>query len=198
LYRAFYALPPLQNRRGEHTNAVYGFTNMLFKLLEEEKPDYIAVAFDPPKPSFRVRIDESYKAQREKMPQELGEQIGRTRQILEAMHIPVFVVDDFEADDVIGSLADIFVERGHSVTVVSGDADLLQLIGDNITVMLTKKGISQMQRYDRNLLKESYGMTPEQFIDYKALKGDPSDNIAGVPGIGDKTFEKLQDSITVQ
>ncbi len=191
LYRAFYALPPLQNRRGEHTNAVYGFTNMLFKLLEEEKPDYIAVAFDPPKPSFRVRIDESYKAQREKMPQELGEQIGRTRQILEAMHIPVFVVDDFEADDVIGSLADSFVEHGHSVTVVSGDADLLQLIGDNITVMLTKKGISQMQRYDRNLLKESYGMTPEQFIDYKALKGDPSDNIPGVPGIGDKTARNL-------
>jgi DNA polymerase-1 len=191
LYRAFYALPPLQNRRGEHTNAVYGFTNMLFKLLEEEKPDYVAVAFDPPKPSFRVRIDDSYKAQREKTPQELAEQIGRTRDILAAMRIPVFVVDDYEADDVIGTLADIFARRGRRVTVVSGDADLLQLVGDHITVMLTQKGISRMERFDRELLKETYGLTPEQFIDYKALKGDPSDNIPGVPGIGDKTARSL-------
>ncbi len=191
LYRAFYALPPLQNRRGEHTNAVYGFTNMLFKLLEEEKPDYIAVAFDPPKPSFRVRIDDSYKAQREKTPQELAEQFGRMRDILKAMRIPVFVVDDYEADDVIGTLADIFATRGRLVTVVSGDADLLQLVGEKITVMLTKKGISRMERYDLGLLKETYSLTPEQFIDYKALKGDPSDNIPGVPGIGDKTARSL-------
>jgi DNA polymerase I len=191
LYRAFYALPPLQNRRGEHTNAVYGFTNMLFKLLEEEKPDYIAVAFDPPRPSFRVRIDDSYKAQREKTPQELAEQFGRMRDILKAMRIPVFVVDDYEADDVIGTLADLFAARGRRVTVVSGDADLLQLVGEKITVMLTKKGISRMERYDIELLKETYGLTPEQFIDYKALKGDPSDNIPGVPGIGEKTARSL-------
>jgi len=191
LYRAFYALPPLQNRRGEHTNAVYGFTNMLFKLLDTEKPDYIAVAFDPAKPSFRVRIDASYKAQREKMPSELAEQITRTREILEAMHIPVFIVDDYEADDVIGSLAEYFTSKGLQVTVVSGDADLLQLVGDQVTVLLTKKGISQMERYNRAQLKEAYGLTPDQFIDYKALKGDSSDNIPGVPGIGDKTARTL-------
>jgi DNA polymerase I len=191
LYRAFYALPLLQNRRGEHTNAIYGFTNMLLKLLEEEEPDYVAVAFDPPKPSFRVRIDQSYKAQREKTPAELGEQIQRTRELLEAMRIPVFEVEDFEADDVIGTLADYFAREKHRVTVVSGDADLLQLVGDRITVMLTKKGISQMERYDQALLKEQYGLSPEQVIDFKALKGDPSDNIPGVPGIGDKTARSL-------
>lgn len=191
LYRAFYALPLLQNRRGEHTNAVYGFTNMLLRLLEEEKPDYVAVAFDPPKPSFRVRIDQSYKAQREKTPPELGEQIQRTRELLEAMRIPVFEIDDFEADDVIGTLADHFARQDHRVTVVSGDADLLQLVSDRVTVMLTKKGISQMARYDRALLKEQYGLSPEQIIDFKALKGDPSDNIPGVPGVGDKTARSL-------
>ncbi len=191
LYRAFYALPLLQNRRGEHTNAVYGFTTMLLKLIEEEKPGYIAVAFDPPTPTFRSRIDESYKAQREKAPPELGEQILRTRQILETMGIPVFEVEDFEADDVIGTLADHFTNRGHEVTVVSGDGDLLQMIGEKITVMLTKKGITRMERYDCERLKEEYGLEPHQVIDYKALKGDASDNIPGVPGIGEKTARNL-------
>ena len=191
LYRAFYALPPLENRRGEQTNAVYGFTNMLVRLLGEENPDYVAVAFDPPRPSFRIRIDENYKAQREKMPAELGEQIARTREILAALRIPVFEVEDYEADDVIGTLADRFKSAGKAVTVVSGDADLLQLVEEGIEVLLTKKGISQMERYDPDRLKEEYSLTPEQFIDYKALKGDPSDNIPGVPGIGDKTARSL-------
>jgi len=191
LYRAFYALPSLQNRRGEYTNAVYGFTGMLLKLLEEEAPDYIAVAFDPPKPSFRARIDSDYKAQREKTPPELGEQVQRTREILEAMHIPVFEVEDFEADDVIGTLADQFSARDHKVTVVTGDADLLQLINDKVEVLLTKKGISQMERYDLSRLEEEYGLEPHQVIDFKALKGDASDNIPGVPGIGEKTARTL-------
>ena len=191
LYRAFYALPLLQNRRGEYTNAVYGFTSMLIKLLEEEKPDYAAVAFDPPKPSFRIRIDQSYKAQREKAPPELSEQILRTRQILEAMRIPVFEVEDYEADDVIGTLADRFAKKGQAVTVVTGDADLLQMISDHITVMMTRKGISRMERYDHIRLKDEYGLEPNQVIDYKALKGDSSDNIPGVPGIGEKTARRL-------
>lgn len=191
LYRAFYALPLLQNRRGEHTNAVYGFTTMLYKLLDEERPDYLAVAFDPPKPSFRVRIDETYKAQREKTPAELSEQVGKVRDILSAMQIAVFEIDDFEADDVIGTLADLFIASGQKVVVVSGDMDLLQLVDDQITVMLTKKGISVMERYDRDQLQKDYGLAPEQIIEFKALKGDPSDNIAGVPGIGDKTALSL-------
>ncbi len=191
LYRAFYALPLMQNRRGEQTNAIYGFINMLLKLLKEEEPDYAAVAFDPPKPSFRVRIDSSYKAHREKMPPELGEQIQKVREILEAMRIPVFEAEDYEADDVIGTLADHFARRQYRVIVVSGDADLLQLVGDQITVMLTKKGISLMERYDSSTLKEKYGLSPEQIIDFKALKGDPSDNIPGVPGIGGKTARSL-------
>ena len=191
LYRAFYALPLLQNRRGEHTNAVYGFTNMLFKLLEEEQPDYAAVAFDPPKPTFRSRIDDSYKAQREKAPPELSEQFLRSRQVLNAMSIPVFEVDDFEADDVIGTITDLFTKRDLQVTIVTGDADLLQVIGDQAAVMMTRKGISRMERYDRARLKEEYGLEPEQIIDYKALKGDASDNIPGVPGIGEKTARQL-------
>ncbi len=191
LYRAFYALPLLQNRRGEHTNAVYGFTTMLYKLLEEERPDYLAVAFDPPKPSFRVKIAETYKGQREKTPAELSEQVVKVRNILSAMQIAVFEIDDYEADDVIGTLADHFVAAGHNVVVVSGDADLLQLVGDRITVMLTKKGISVMERYNRDRLKKDYGLAPEQIIEFKALKGDPSDNIAGIPGIGEKTARNL-------
>ncbi len=191
LYRAFYALPLLQNRRGEHTNAVYGFTTMLLKLIEGEQPDYIAVAFDPPRPTFRSRIDQSYKAQREKAPPELGEQILRTHQILEAMAIPVYEIDDFEADDVIGTLADHVTAQGHAVTVVSGDADLLQMLGDGVTVLMTKKGITRMERYDQRRLKEEYGLEPGQVIDYKALKGDASDNIPGVPGIGEKTARRL-------
>jgi DNA polymerase I len=191
LYRAFYALPLLQNRHGEHTNAVYGFTTMLYKLLAEERPDYLAVAFDPPKPSFRARIDENYKAQREKTPTELSEQVERAHTILQAMNIAIFEIEDYEADDVIGTLADRFAAEGKTVTIVTGDADLLQLVSEQITVLLTKKGISRMERYDRVQLKNDYGLTPEQIIDYKALKGDPSDNIAGVPGIGDRTARSL-------
>ena len=187
LYRAFYALPPLTSRRGEHTGAVFGFTNMLFKLLEDEKPAYIAVAFDPPTPSFRATIDPDYKAQREAMPQELAEQFSRTRQVLEAMNIAVFMVDNYEADDVIGTLAGSFQAEEHQVVVVTGDADLLQLISGSVKVLLTKRGISQTEAFDQALLQETYGLTPQQFTYYKALKGDPSDNIPGVPGIGDKT-----------
>ncbi|MEW5785014.1 MAG: DNA polymerase I [Bacillota bacterium] len=191
IYRAFYALPLLQNSRGEHTNAVYGFTGMLLKLLEDEKPAYIAVAMDYPAPSFRNRIYEHYKGHREKTPAELGEQVLRIREIMDALCIPVFEVEGFEADDIIGTLAGLAAERAMQITVVTGDADLLQLVGGPVTVMLTRKGISQMDRYDRESLLERFGLEPSQMIDFKALKGDPSDNIPGVPGIGDKTARRL-------
>ena len=191
LYRAFYALPLMQNERGQQTNAIYGFTNMLYKLLEDEPPEYIAVVFDPPKPSFRARIDPSYKANREKTPSELVEQINSVREILKAMNIAVYVVDDYEADDVIGTLADRAASSSLAVKVITGDTDLLQLVGESVFVILTRKGISQMEVFDLQHLKEHMGLTPLQVIDYKALKGDPSDNIPGVPGIGEKTALNL-------
>ena len=192
IHRAFYALPAtMQTRRGEQTNAVFGFLRMLFKLLEEEKPRYVAVAIDPPGPSFRQQIYSDYKAQRQKTPPELGEQMTRTREVLEAMRIPIFELAGFEADDVIGTLAgQTGAERGETV-IVSGDADLLQLIDDQVTVLLTRRGISEVDRCDRAYMKERFGLTPEQWIDFKALKGDPSDNIPGVPGVGDKTARRL-------
>ncbi len=194
LYRAFYALPLLQNQHGQQTNAIYGFTNMLYKLLEDEPPEYLAVVFDPPKPSFRARIDPTYKANREKTPAELTEQVYKVREILRAMKIAVFEIDDYEADDVIGTLADMAVNESVSVKVLTGDTDLLQLVDDGISVVLTRKGISQMEVFNRQHLKEEMGLTPEQVIDYKALKGDPSDNIPGVPGIGKKTAMNLIDA----
>lgn len=192
IYRAFYALPLMQNRRGEHTNAIYGFTTMLLKLLEEEKPEYVVVAMDHPAPSFRHKIYAEYKGHREKTPSELGEQVERVREILEALGILVLEIEGYEADDIIATLSVSAGEQFLKTTVVTGDADLLQLVGEKqVTVMLTRKGITQMDRYGPEQLLERYGLEPSQMIDYKALKGDPSDNIPGVPGIGDKTARRL-------
>ncbi len=192
IYRAFFALPLMQNRRGEHTNAIYGFTTMLLKLLEEEKPDYLVVAMDYPAPSFRHKIYAEYKGHREKTPDELREQVQRVREILETLGIPVLELAGYEADDIIATLSVSAGEQSLETTVVTGDADLLQLVArEGVTVMLTRKGITQMDRYGPEQLLERYGLEPSQMIDYKALKGDPSDNIPGVPGIGDKTARRL-------
>ncbi len=192
IFRAFYALPStMQTARGEHTNAVYGFLSMLFRLLEEEQPGYLAVAIDPPGPSFRQQIYAEYKGQREKTPPELGEQIARSREVLEAMRIPIFELPGFEADDVIGFLVEQAGEEQLEAVVVSGDADLLQLIDDHVEVLLTRRGITQVDRCNRAYMQERFGLAPEQWVDFKALKGDPSDNIPGIPGIGDKTARRL-------
>lgn len=192
IHRAFHALPPtMQTVRGEHTNAIYGFLSMLFRLLEEEQPHYIAVAFDPPGPSFRQKIYADYKGHREKTPRELGEQMARIREILEAMRIALFEVPGFEADDVIGFLTQKAKEERLEAVVVSGDADLLQLVDDSVEVLLTRRGITMVDRCNRAYLQERFGLTPEQWVDFKALKGDPSDNIPGIPGIGDKTARNL-------
>ncbi len=192
IHRAFYALPAtMQTSRGEPTNALYGFVSMLLKLLEEEQPNYVAVAVDPPGPTFRQKIYDEYKGHREKTPQELGEQMARSREILEAMRISVFEVAGFEADDVIGTLAQKAGEEHLEVVIVSGDADLLQLVDNAVEVLLTRRGITQVDRCNRAYLKERFGLAPEQWVDFKALKGDPSDNIPGVPGIGEKTARRL-------
>ncbi len=191
VYRAFYALPLLQNSRGRYTNAIYGFLSMLFRLLEEEKPAYLAAAFDLAAPTFRHKIYAAYKATRSKTPDELGEQIPVVKEILQLMGIKVLEAEGYEADDIIGTLSQNASEAGLKVLIVTGDADALQLVNGRVEVALTKKGISNLDIYNLANFKDKLGLTPEQVTDYKALKGDPSDNIPGVPGIGEKTAVKL-------
>jgi DNA polymerase-1 len=189
--RAFYALPPLTNSEGIHTNAIYGFTNMLFKLKDEIRPDYIVAAFDKKAPTFRHKEYEDYKAGRKKMPPELGEQFPLIKDILNLMSINIYEIEGFEADDIIGTLAKFAEGKGIEVYIVTGDKDALQLASDNIKVVITKKGVTETAIYDKESFIGEYGITPEQFIDVKGLMGDKSDNIPGVPGVGEKTAFKL-------
>lgn len=190
-YRAFFALPLLNNEKGVYTNAVYGFTTMLLKVLEEEKPTHILVAFDAGKTTFRHKTFAEYKGGRQKTPPELSEQFSFIRELLDAYNIKRFEVENYEADDIIGTLAKQAEKEDWEVKVISGDKDLLQLVSDKITVALTRKGISNVDTYDQELIKEKYGLTPIQIIDMKGLMGDSSDNIPGVPGVGEKTAIKL-------
>jgi DNA polymerase-1 len=189
--RAFYALPPLTNAEGLHTNALYGFTGMLFKMKEEIKPDYIVCTFDRKAPTFRHEEYKEYKAGRKKMPPELGEQFPVLKELLNLLAIDVFEIDGFEADDLIGTLSKFAEQKGIEVYIVTGDRDALQLASDDIKVVITKKGMSEKEIYDYNRMVEDFGVTPTQFIDVKGLMGDSSDNIPGVPGIGEKTAYKL-------
>lgn len=189
--RAFYALPPLTNTEGLHTNALYGFTNMLIKMKEEIKPNYIVCTFDRKAPTFRHEEYKEYKAGRKRMPEELAEQFPVLKDLLQLMAIDIFEIDGFEADDLIGTLSKFAEKNDIEVYVVTGDRDALQLASDNIKVVITKKGMSEKEIYDRNRMIEDFGVTPTQFIDVKGLMGDSSDNIPGVPGIGEKTAYKL-------
>ncbi|MBV4419546.1 DNA polymerase I [Clostridium tyrobutyricum] len=189
--RAFYALPELTNDEGLHTNAVYGFINMLFKMKEEINPDYIVCTFDRSAPTFRHKQYDDYKAGRKKMPSELAEQFPILKEILGLLSINIFEIDGFEADDLMGTLSVFAESKGIQVYIVTGDRDLLQLASDNINIVITKKGITEKEIYDRNRMIEQYGVTPTEFIDVKGLMGDSSDNIPGVPGIGEKTAFKL-------
>ncbi|MFB3880030.1 MAG: DNA polymerase I [Armatimonadota bacterium] len=191
LYRAFFALPPLTNPQGEATNAAYGFTTMLLKVLDEQRPEMVAVAFDLPGPTFRHEMFEEYKATRRAMPDELSSQFGMAREILAAMHIPVYEMEGYEADDVIGTLATKAEKEGRRVLIVTGDLDELQLASDRVSVMVTRRGITDTQVYDAAAVKERYNLSPDQLPDYRALRGDTSDNIPGVPGIGEKTASQL-------
>ncbi|MGP4041618.1 DNA polymerase I [Gracilibacillus sp. D59] len=190
-YRAFFALPLLNNDKGVYTNAVYGFTTMLLRILEEEQPSHLLVAFDAGKTTFRHKTYKEYKGGREKTPSELSEQFHVLRELLDAFNIKHYQLENYEADDIIGTIANQAKEQDWQVKVISGDKDLLQLVSDKVDVRLTKKGISDVMTYTPETLKEDMEVTPEQVIDLKALMGDKSDNIPGVPGVGQKTAAKL-------
>lgn len=190
-YRAFFALPLLTNDQGIHTNAVYGFTMMLQNILEEEKPTHMLVAWDAGKTTFRHATYEEYKGGRQKTPSELSEQFPYMRKLLKAYNIPQYELDQYEADDIIGTLSNKGNAEETEVVVISGDKDLTQLATDLTTVRITRKGITDTETYTPDHVMEKYGITPPQIIDMKGLMGDSSDNIPGVPGVGEKTALKL-------
>ena len=190
-FRAFYALQLPPNARGIHTNAVHGFAMMLVKLLKELAPTQIVIAFDKSRTTFRTALYPDYKGTRDKTPEELIAQIPLLKELAQSLGIPFLELDDYEADDIIGTLATQAAEGGTETVVVTGDRDALQLIRDGLTVVLTKKGISDTRAYDAAAFEEEYGFAPIRLIDMKGLMGDSSDNIPGVPGVGPKTATKL-------
>lgn len=189
LNRAFYGVPLLTNYEGVHTNAVYGFINIMLKALEDEQAGYIAVAFDLKAPTFRHQMYSEYKGTRKPMPEELREQVPVIKDVLQAMDIPVITMEGYEADDILGTLAKRSQKEGYEVSVLSGDRDLLQLADEHIKIRLPKtiKGKTEIENYYPQDVVDKYQVTPQEFIDLKALMGDTSDNIPGVPGIGEKT-----------
>lgn len=193
LNRAFYGVPELTNSQGLHTNAVYGFLNIMFKILEEEEADHLAVAFDLKEPTFRHRMYTAYKGTRKPMPQELHEQVPLMKDILKAMEIPILTKAGYEADDILGTVAKRCAREGIEVSVVSGDRDLLQLADTKIKIRIPKttRGGTEVTDYYPEDVKREYMVTPTEFIDVKALMGDASDNIPGVPSIGEKTATSL-------
>ena len=193
LNRAFYGLPDLTNSEGLHTNAVYGFLNILFRTLEEEQPQYLAVAFDVHAPTFRHQMYADYKGTRKPMPSELREQVPMLKEVLRAMDIELVEKAGYEADDILGTLAERCEKEGMEVTVVSGDRDILQLASDRIMIRMPKtvRGKTTIENYHAKEVLERYQVEPKQIIELKALMGDTSDNIPGIPGVGEKTATKL-------
>ncbi|MCE5221013.1 MAG: DNA polymerase I [Clostridium sp.] len=189
--RAFYALPPMTNSDGINTNAIYGFMNMLFKMKDEINPDSIIATFDLKAPTFRHKEYAEYKAGRNKMPPEFAEQFPIIKELLKFMGIKNFEIEGFEADDLIGTVSKFAENNGTEVFVVTGDKDALQLASDSTKIVITKKGVSETAIYDRKTFIDEFKVTPNQFIDVKGLMGDKSDNIPGVPGVGEKTAFKL-------
>lgn len=196
LHRAWHALPPLTSPNGQVVNAVYGVVNVLLKLLEEQKPDAFVACWDTKAPTFRHEAYEAYKAQREKQPDELYAQIPLIQRALTMLGVESFSLDGYEADDLIGTIAVGAAKDDWDVTIVTGDRDALQLIGKHISVLTFKKGVSETLLYDEKMLYEVFGLSPEQFLEYKILRGDPSDNIPGVKGIGEKGATELLQTYT--
>ncbi|MGI5825886.1 MAG: 5'-3' exonuclease [Patescibacteria group bacterium] len=192
LHRAYHALPPLTTRSGEMVNAVYGFATMLLRILNDLNPKCIAVSFDTSKSVFRHQEFIGYKANRKEMDQELVSQIQKVHDLVKAFNIPIYAVDGYEADDVIGSIAKQAAEQGEKVLIVTGDKDFMQLVDDEkIMLYMPTRGLSEAQIIGESEVIEKMGIKPEQIVDYKGLVGDPSDNYPGVPGIGPKTAIEL-------
>lgn len=193
LNRAFFGVPPLTNSEGLHTNAVYGFLNIMFKILDEEKPDYLTVAFDRSEPTFRHQMFDAYKGTRKPMAQELREQVPVMKEVLQAMGIKIVEMPGYEADDLLGTIAGMAEVQGMDVSIISGDRDLLQLATEKVKIRIpkTKRTGTEIEDYYAADVVERYQVTPKEFIDVKALMGDSSDNIPGVPGIGKKTATNL-------
>ena len=192
-YRAFFALPAdMSTASGQVTNAVFGFTSMFILVLKEQKPDQVLVAFDRPEPTFRHEADPSYKAQREAAPDILRQQMGLVREVLSALGVPVIELAGYEADDLIATAAEQAVARGDEVVIVTGDRDAYQLVHDpHVKVLYNRRGVSDYVLYDEAGIFGRAGVTPAQYPEYAALRGDPSDNLPGVPGVGEKTAAKL-------
>ena len=193
LNRAFYGVPDLTNSEGTHTNAMYGFLNIMFKILEEEHADYLTVAFDLSGPTFRHKLFEAYKGTRKSMPEELRQQVPLIKEILKSMNITIIEKEGYEADDLLGTLAKSGESIGLDVSLISGDRDMLQLATEKVKIRIpkTKKGVTEVEDYNAKEVFELYGVTPAEFIDIKALMGDASDNIPGAPGIGEKTASAI-------
>ncbi|HQL81869.1 MAG TPA: 5'-3' exonuclease H3TH domain-containing protein, partial [Spirochaetota bacterium] len=192
-YRAYYAFikNPLLNSEGQNTSAIFGFARMLLRLITDQKPDYLAVAFDPPKKSFRFGLYPEYKANRVKMPDDLRSQIEEIKKMIEVLGITRIEEADFEADDVLGTVAKKYGTGDVEVMLVTGDKDAYQLVGGNVKIYANKKGISDYEVYGEKEVEAMLGVKPGQVIDYMALTGDTSDNVPGVKGIGEKTALKL-------
>jgi DNA polymerase-1 len=197
LYRAFFAFPTLTTKSGLMVNAIYGFTRILLSVIKDHNPKYLAVAFDTPKPTFRHTDFVGYKAQRKEMPHELQGQIDGVKEIVKVLNIPQFAVDGYEADDVIGTIAKDITKgctddkHGTHVLIVTGDKDAFQLVNDCVHVLVPPHGKQGEQEFDAAAVEAKMGVRPDQIIDYKALSGDPSDNIPGVKGIGPKSAVNL-------
>ena len=190
--RAYYAMRnPMITKEGIYTQGIFGFLNMLNKLQDDYEPSYMAVAWDRKSPTFRHLEYSEYKAGRKKMPPELAMELPIIKDILTAMHIPNLELDGYEADDIIGTVARLGEEEGLEPLIITGDKDSLQLVTEKSHVLYTKRGVTDFDIYDLAKMEERYSLTPEQFIDLKGLMGDQSDNIPGIPGIGEKTGIKL-------
>src|SRR5829696_4129366 len=192
VYRGYFALPPLTTSRGELVNGVFGFASIVLRGIQDLQPDYLAVSFDLPGPTFRHEQYAEYKATRVKMPDDLRDQFPKVREIVNALRIPVYEMQGYEADDVIGTITKQLDSRDDlETTIVTVDLDMLQLVTPRVRLMTTRSGVENTVMYDVARIDERFGLRPDQMVDYKALKGDPTDNIPGVPGVGEKTAAKL-------